>query len=95
MKIREFRLQKGIFIYKMRISFTKVDFYLQNGSLGLQMGLSSCYSPKIYRYNINTFEIFDYVLLIVIQWHIIIEKGEAVSLWLRRVQIYSHVLNQK
>lgn len=45
MKIREFRLQKGIFIYKMRISFTKVDFYLQNGSLGLQMGLSPCYSP--------------------------------------------------
>ena len=46
MKIREFRLQKGIFIYKVRISFTKVDFYLQNGSFGLQMGLSFCYSPK-------------------------------------------------
>ena len=45
MKIREFRLQKGIFIYKTGILFTKVDFCLQNGSLGLQMGLSPCYLP--------------------------------------------------
>lgn len=45
MKIREFRLQKGIFIYKMGLSFTKVDFHLQNGTLGLQRGLSPYYSP--------------------------------------------------
>ena len=45
MKIRESRLQKGIFTYKMGIPFTKVAFHLQNGSLGLQTGLSPCYLP--------------------------------------------------
>ena len=46
MKIRESRLQKGIFTYKMGIPFTKVAFHLQNGSLGLQTGLSPCYLPN-------------------------------------------------
>lgn len=45
MKIREFYLQNGIFIYKMGISVTKQDFHLQNGILALQMGLSSYNSP--------------------------------------------------
>ena len=45
MKIREFRLQKGIFVYKAGISFTKGDFHLQNGSFALQTGLSPYYSP--------------------------------------------------
>ena len=28
------------------ISLTKQDFHLQNGTLGLQTGLSACYSPS-------------------------------------------------
>ena len=40
MKIREIRLQNGIFVYKAGISFTKWDFHLQRETLGLQTGLS-------------------------------------------------------
>ena len=47
MKIREFYLQNGIFIYKMGISVTKQDFNLQNGNLALQTGLSANNSPYI------------------------------------------------
>lgn len=52
MKIREFCLQTGTFIYKPGISVTKQDFHLQMGSLGLQMGFSSYYLPKSYRVRI-------------------------------------------
>lgn len=45
MKIRDSCLQNGIFIYKAGISLTKQEFKLQNGSLGLQTGLSACYLP--------------------------------------------------
>ena len=47
MKIRESCLQTGTFIYKPGISVTKQDFHLQSGSLGLQMGFSGYYLPKI------------------------------------------------
>lgn len=40
MKIREFCLQNGTFIYKAGISFTKQDFKLQKENLGIQMGFS-------------------------------------------------------
>ena len=46
MKIREIRLQNGIFVYKAGISFTKWDFHLQRETLGLQTGLSLYISPK-------------------------------------------------
>ena len=46
MKIRESCLQNGIFIYKAGISLTKQEFKLQNGSFGLQTGLSACYLPS-------------------------------------------------
>ena len=45
MKIRESCLQSGIFIYKVGISLTKQDFKLQNGSFGIQTGLSACNLP--------------------------------------------------
>ena len=45
MKIREIRLQNGIFIYKTGISLTKQDFHLQRGNLVLQMGFSGYYLP--------------------------------------------------
>ena len=45
MKIREIRLQNGIFVYKVGISFTKWDFHLQRETLGLQTGLSLYISP--------------------------------------------------
>ena len=45
MKIREIRLQNGIFVYKAGISFTKWDFHLQRGTLALQTGLSFYISP--------------------------------------------------
>ena len=48
MKIREIRLQNGIFVYKVGISFTKWDFHLQRGTLALQTGLSFYISPKVY-----------------------------------------------
>lgn len=48
MKIRESWLQKGIFIYKMRILVTKQEFHLQNGSFGIQTGFSAYYLPTIY-----------------------------------------------
>ena len=48
MKIREFYLQNGIFIYKMGISVTKQDFNLQNGNLALQTGLSANNSPAAF-----------------------------------------------
>ena len=47
MKIRESCLQSGTFIYKPGISVTKQDFHLQMGSLGLQMGFSGYYLPRI------------------------------------------------
>ena len=46
MKIREIRLQNGIFVYKVGISFTKWDFHLQRGTLALQTGLSFYISPS-------------------------------------------------
>ena len=46
MKIRESCLQNGILIYKAGISLTKQDFKLQNGSFGIQTGLSDCNLPK-------------------------------------------------
>lgn len=46
MKIREIRLQNGIFIYKTGISLTKQDFHLQRGNLVLQMGFSGYYLPN-------------------------------------------------
>ena len=46
MKIREIRLQNGIFVYKAGISFTKWDFHLQRETLGLQTGLSLYISPS-------------------------------------------------
>ena len=46
MKIREIRLQNGIFVYKAGISFTKWDFHLQRETLGLQTGLSLYISPN-------------------------------------------------
>ena len=39
MKIWEIRLQNGIFVYKVGLSFTKWDFHLQRGTLALQTGL--------------------------------------------------------
>ncbi|HJD21038.1 MAG TPA: hypothetical protein H9915_04375, partial [Candidatus Gemmiger faecigallinarum] len=45
-KIRESCLQSGIFIYKVGISLTKQDFKLQNGSFGIQTGLSACNLPE-------------------------------------------------
>jgi hypothetical protein len=55
MKNREFYLQTGIFIYKPGISFTKQDFQLQIGTLGLQTGFSACHLPilKICGYKIR------------------------------------------
>lgn len=47
MKIREIRLQNGIFVYKAGISFTKWDFHLQRETLGLQTGLSLYISPSL------------------------------------------------
>ena len=47
MKIREIRLQNGIFVYKAGISFTKWDFHLQRETLGLQTGLSLYISPRV------------------------------------------------
>ena len=47
MKIREIRLQNGIFVYKAGISFTKWDFHLQRETLGLQTGLSLYISPGL------------------------------------------------
>lgn len=47
MKIWEIRLQKGIFVYKAGISFTKWDFHLQRETLGLQTGLSLYISPRV------------------------------------------------
>ena len=47
MKIREIRLQNGIFVYKAGISFTKWDFHLQRETLGLQTGLSLYTSPRV------------------------------------------------
>ena len=47
MKIREIRLQNGIFVYKAGISFTKWDFHLQRETLGLQTGLSLYISPQV------------------------------------------------
>ena len=47
MKIREIRLQNGIFVYKVGISFTKWDFHLQRGILALQTGLSLYISPEL------------------------------------------------
>ena len=47
MKIREIRLQNGIFIYKTGISLTKQDFHLQRGNLVLQMGFSGYYLPRV------------------------------------------------
>ena len=47
MKIREIRLQNGIFVYKVGISFTKWDFHLQRGTLALQTGLSFYISPHL------------------------------------------------
>ena len=46
MKIREIRLQNGIFVYKAGISFTKWDFHLQRETLELQTGLSLYISPR-------------------------------------------------
>ena len=48
MKIREFRLQNGIFVYKEGLSFTKWDFHLQSGTLALQTGLSLYISPVFF-----------------------------------------------
>ena len=45
MEIMESRLQKGIFIYKAGISFTKQDFHLQIEILELQTGISGYYLP--------------------------------------------------
>ena len=45
MKIRKIRLQNGIFVYKVGISFTKWDFHLQREILGLQTELSLYISP--------------------------------------------------
>ena len=45
MKIREFRLQNGKFVYKAGNSLTKRDFHLQSGILELQTGLSLYISP--------------------------------------------------
>ena len=45
MKIWEIRLQNGIFVYKVGLSFTKWDFHLQRGTLALQTGLSLYISP--------------------------------------------------
>ena len=47
MKIQESSLQTGTFIYKPGISVTKQDFHLQMGSLGLQMGFSGYYLPRV------------------------------------------------
>ena len=46
-KTREFRLQSGKVIYKVGISLTKKESHLQNGTLGLQTGLSACYLPPV------------------------------------------------
>ena len=43
----ESRLQKGKVVYKKGISFTKVDFRLQIGTLEIQTGLSGCYLPML------------------------------------------------
>ena len=42
------RLQKGKVVYKTGISFTKVDFRLQIGTLEIQTGLSGCYVPSYF-----------------------------------------------
>lgn len=47
MNIRESCLQTGTFIYKPGISVTKQDFHLQTGIIGLQMGFSGYYLPKL------------------------------------------------
>ena len=57
MKIREIRLQNGIFVYKAGISFTKWDFHLQRETLGLQTGLSLYISPcYLSSYHKNAFQ---------------------------------------
>lgn len=85
MKIREFRLQKGIFIYKTGILFTKVDFCLQNGSLGLQMGLSPCYLPfVIYSF----FSLLQYNnLLLFFNKYLLTFENACVILWKMKHQI--------
>ena len=85
MKIREFRLQKGIFIYKTGILFTKVDFCLQNGSLGLQMGLSPCYLPfVIYSF----FSLLQYNnLLLFFNKYLLTFENAYVILWKMKHQI--------
>ena len=71
MKIREIRLQNGIFVYKVGISFTKWDFNLQRGTLALQTGLSFYISPPFYTLhdsllNVNIFLLFfDNFLLFI------------------------------
>ena len=47
MNIRESCLQTWTFIYKPGISVTKQDFHLQTGILGLQMGFSDYYLPRV------------------------------------------------
>lgn len=73
MKIREFRLQRGIFIYKMGLSLTKEDFHLQNGTLGLQRGLSPCYSPLCHIVSYNYMFVITN-LMIYINYFIIFVK---------------------
>lgn len=46
MKIRETRLQNGIFAYREGNVFIKQDFYLQKETFGLQTGISACYLPS-------------------------------------------------
>ena len=47
MNIRESCLQTWTSIYKPGISVTKQDFHLQTGILGLQMGFSGYYLPRV------------------------------------------------
>ena len=84
MKIREIRLQNGIFVYKAGISFTKWDFHLQRETLGLQTGLSLYISPSIgsvlgYKWDdillVNVENVSNVTKLILIIFYIVIFKN--------------------
>ena len=62
MKIRESCLQNGIFIFKAGISLTKQEFKLQNGSFGIQMGLSACYLPDCAAFYLKLMKINIFLL---------------------------------
>ena len=75
MKIRESCLQNGIFIYKAGISLTKQDFKLQNGSFGIQTGLSACNLP----HSINPFPLALSVYVICTKKNNILHEYLAVN----------------